>query len=172
MRQLEIWLRRVISEALRDAASNNDRDVEIERENRSLFEQHKTRIESVIAANSAEYDKSLLTLSSAIIGASFAFLYVHSGTKPLHNCWVIVVAWLAFVLCVISTLTSYIVSNKGYERLLSQAKSYYLGNDDSADRAPRGYACAIDVLAVFAGAAFALGLVLMMTFAALNLPNK
>jgi hypothetical protein len=73
------------------------------------------RVEDGVADQTDSFDKAMLTLSSAALGVSLAFI---KDIVPLgHITWkaALVLSWIAFALCIIVTVVSFRVSIRGHK---------------------------------------------------------
>jgi len=120
-------------------------------------------------SNNENFDRSILTLSSAALALSVAFLQV--GTS--HNCFpMLVLAWVGFVVSIISTVISYLTSQKGILRQLDLAEKYYQQNEESALTAENHAAAWTNRCAYISVTAFVLAIILLLIYFAINLPLK
>lgn len=123
-------------------------------------------------SGSENYDKAVLTLSSAGLGLSVALLKdVVQLDKALYL-GVLYCSWLMFVLAITSTTISFIVSAKAlsYQKIL--AERFYLKEEDEAFSAPNCYDTWTHRLNWVSGGAFVAALFLTPTFVILNLESN
>lgn len=123
-------------------------------------------------SGSENYDKAVLTLSSAGLGLSVALLKdVVQLDKALYL-GVLYCSWLMFVLAIASTTLSFIVSAKAlsYQKIL--AERFYLKEEEEAFSAPNRYDIWTYRLNWLSGGAFVLALFLTPTFVILNLESS
>ncbi len=122
-----------------------------------------------LLSNNENFDRAILTLSSAVLAASLAWISHLRGAccQP-----VLVASWMFLMVAIGSTLVSYFVSQAGVRQQLEGAKRYFLEGDDGGQRAARSYDFANSVLAYIAAACFAAGITLAMLFAGSNLSSK
>jgi len=119
-------------------------------------------------SNNENFDRSILTLSSAALALSVAFL---RGANS-HNCFpILVLAWVGFVATIIMTVVSYLASQTGIARQLDLAERYYLKNDDSALAAKNCAADWTDRCAYASATSFVLAIILLLIYFAMNLPT-
>jgi hypothetical protein len=73
------------------------------------------RVEDNVAAQTDSFDTAMLTLSSAALGVSLAF--IKDIVPVAHITWkpVLVLSWIAFALCMIVTVISFRVSIRGHK---------------------------------------------------------
>jgi hypothetical protein len=118
-------------------------------------------------SNAENYDKAVLSLSTAFLGFSLAFL---KDLVPIHlaelRCF-LYGSWMALAGSVLCTIVSFWVSQRATDVQLKKAEDYYLCDDQSALRKSR-IAKATDWVNAAAGVLFVLGLSLTTAFVSLN----
>lgn len=118
-------------------------------------------------SNSENYDKAVISLSTAFLGFSLAFL---KDLVPIQRAdWLPLLygSWFALAGAVLATIVSFWVSQRGIDVQLRKAEDYYLRDDQSALTKSR-IAKATEWVNVASGALFILGLVLTTAFVILN----
>lgn len=119
-------------------------------------------------SNNENFDRSILTLSSAALALSVTFM--KSGSS--HHCFaLLLLAWIGFVLSIISTIVSFLTSQRGILRQLELAENYYLKNDESALTARNSAAEWTDRLAYVSATSFVFGIFFLLVYFSSNLPN-
>lgn len=120
-------------------------------------------------SNAENYDKALLTYSTAGLGFSLAFLkdFIPIGLSTAP--WLLYLSWAFFVACILSTMCSYVVSQFGIKKQLNLAERYYLHQDDTALEEKNHLINATDWLNVFSGILFAVAVITTTLFVSLNL---
>ena len=82
-------------------------------------------------SNTENYDKAILTLSSASLGFSLIAIW---SVVPLDTgiyLWVIKLSWALLLISITTSLVAYLLSNKAIFKQLSNARKYY--KEGSAD---------------------------------------
>ena len=120
-------------------------------------------------SNTENYDKAILTLSSASLGLSLALVKLIIPIQEASFFWMLYSNWALLILSIFSSLSAYLISNKALEKELSKARSYYLENDESAFDIKNGYIKYNKTLNYFTGVAFSLSIILIVLFVALNM---
>lgn len=119
-------------------------------------------------SNSENFDKAILTLSTAALGISLTFTKYVVPLQSAAYLWTLRLSWVLFTLAIISTLCSFLLSQCGIKTQLRHAEKYYLERKDEflakGNRAARyteraAYASAI----LFVGA-----IILLVLFVSLN----
>lgn len=95
-------------------------------ENKKLFSKYLNESNQRMRINQENYDKAILSLSSASLIFSLSFmskLAIHNNT---HFKWLIIVSWCFFVLSLIFSLVSLFCGQKANEKAIYFAKRYYI----------------------------------------------
>jgi len=85
-----------------------------------------------IQSSTDSFDQSLLTLSSGALGLSLAFI---KDIVPLKDAvWIALLftSWIAFALCIVSTVASFLLSVKANKQQLGYIDEYYIHRNDLA----------------------------------------
>lgn len=129
-------------------------------------------------ANADNLDKAILTYSSAGLAFSLGFLKDFVPiTKAEHAC-LLYMSWLLFVVSVVVTLASYLLSQCALQKQLEKSARYNLHQDDSALTEPNRPAQILNYLSYGSALSFLLAISASTLFVALNLtkgepmPNK
>lgn len=118
-------------------------------------------------SNSENYDKAVISLSTAFLGFSLAFL---KDLVPIQRAeWLCLLygSWLALAGAVLATIISFWVSQRGIDVQLKKAEDYYI-RDDHAALTKSGIAKATEWVNIASGMLFLLGLSLTTAFVILN----
>jgi hypothetical protein len=137
---------------------------------RGLHGQHKARIWEDIQSSTDSFDQSLLTLSSGALGVSLAFI---KDIVPLKEAvWIglLFASWIAFALCIVTTVASFLLSVKANKQQLGYIDEYYLRhNDDALDKhKTSGYVAWLELCTWVAIILFVAGLFCTIIFACEN----
>lgn len=134
-----------------------------------LFEQTKAELIAKQVANSTSYDTAVLTLSSAFLALSVAF--IKDVVAPLSTASLLsflYLSWSSYSLAIISTIASFLVGQAGYRNLIAAAERYYIKGDREAHNVSVQVANRIEKLNILNGAFFTLGTVLLLVFVISN----
>ena len=96
---------------------------------RDIYFKFRDEIYKGMLSNSQEHDKQLITLSTAILGSSFTFLNTAYPAKTSIISFLYVYANVGFIVSILITLISYLVSQKALSESLSLITEYYLNNN-------------------------------------------
>ena len=120
-------------------------------------------------SNNENFDRSILTLSSAALALSVTFM---KGGGSTHNFFaLLVLAWVGFVFSIIVTIMSYLTSQQGITRQLNLAESYYLENNEDSLTARNLWAEWTDRFAYISATVFVFGIVMLLAYFSNNLPT-
>ena len=114
-------------------------------ERREILNKAFAEINASLLSNSQMLDKALLSLSSAGLGVSLAFIKNVVSLKEATDLYLLYSSWGAFAGAILSTLISFLTSQHGLEK---QAKQFddelknmddngFEGNYDETDRSDR-----------------------------------
>jgi hypothetical protein len=118
-------------------------------------------------SNSAEYDKSILTLSSGFLALSLTFLKDVLPRGELSHTGLLYISWSVLAAAIVSTVMSFLLSNAAIKVQLDRAWDYYLGRDENAlKQVP--LTKAVEAVNATCGVLFLVGVVLTMTFVIYN----
>lgn len=123
-------------------------------------------------SNTENFDKSILTYSSAGLALSLGFLKdfvsMHTATYP----WLLYCSWMLFVLAILTTLASFLISQRGIDQQLKTIYSYYMEGNATAIDERNKYSEWLHYSSYIAGAAFLVALTLTTLFVAINLDKE
>lgn len=141
-------------------------------ERQKLYAETRTDLLKRQLSNSENFDRSVLSLSSALLAASIAFVKPSTGTTGTGHAVLLGSSWVALAVAIASTMLSFLVSQLAIDRQLDLAKEYYLNRTDAALTAQNKPAEWTTRLNWFAAIAFAAGVALTVSFAVLNIPTR
>lgn len=134
-----------------------------------LYEQTKLELITKQNANSTTYDTSILTLSSAFLGLSVAFIKdVISPLSTASYLPVLYCSWVSFCIAIIVTVCSFMIGQRGYKKLLDGAERYYLKQEEDAFKISITVSKQIENANFLYGVFFVLGIATMLFFVITN----
>ena len=134
-----------------------------------LYEQTKSELIAKQNANSTVYDTSILTLSSAFLGLSIAFIKdVVAPLSTASNLPVLYCSWVSFCIAIIVTICSFMIGQRGYKKLLDGAERYYLKQEEDAFKISVIVSKQIEIANCLYGVFFVLGIATMLFFVITN----
>lgn len=120
-------------------------------------------------SNSENADRAVLTVSTAALGFSLAFLKDVVPLAAADQLWLLYVSWLCFTLAIIITLASFFTSQKAINAQLALAERYYLQHDESAYANRPSSATVTENLNLAGAVIFVVGIFLTCIFAVINI---
>lgn len=118
-------------------------------------------------SNAENYDKAILSLSTAFLGFSFAFLKDFVPAHLVERVYLLYVSWGMLTAAVVTTVISFWVSQWAIEVQLEKAVDYYLRDNKTALAKSRS-AKITDWVNLAAGVFFILGVLLTTVFVMAN----
>lgn len=120
-------------------------------------------------SSSENFDKSVLTFSSAGLALSVGFLKdfvpIQSATAP----WTLYCSWALFTVATCATIISFLVSSKALDAQKGRAHAYYLEGDDDALKRGNMWDSGTKILNYTSGGAFLFAMILSVVFISINL---
>jgi len=141
-------------------------------EREKLFAEQKGELLKRQLVNSDNFDKAIMSYSSAGLAFSLAFLKDFIPITVAYAPLLLYLSWALFVLATLVTLASFLTSQSGIAKQLRLIQRYYLACDDAAAQEPNLFAVVTEHLAYAAGTTFCLALICTTLFVSLNLERS
>jgi hypothetical protein len=138
-------------------------------EARKLYHAHLAELEKRELTSTDNFDKSILTLSSAGLGISLSFIKDIIQQGPINNPWILYASWYAFLVTILCTMGSFMTSAKAMNENKSIAYRAYMLSDDAAFNLPNRWNGHTQKLNVMSALAFFVALVLTVVFVISNM---
>lgn len=138
-------------------------------ENQRIYERMRDELIISQRSNSDNFDKAILSLSSAALGLTLTFI---SNLIDLSNAQFLIIlylSWFFFILAIISTLISFLVSQKGFSIQLDMAEKIYLDDEKVDDKKINFISRWVNGLNIFSAIIFILALILLTLFSITNI---
>jgi len=123
-------------------------------------------------SNSDNFDKAILTYSSAGLALSLGFLKDLIPFSHAKCSWLLFWSWGLFVLAVVVVIVSFIFSQLGIDKQLTINEKYYLQMNDDALAERNRFAKWTDRLAYAAAASFVIAITFSTIFVSVNLKGE
>jgi hypothetical protein len=120
-------------------------------------------------SNSEAFDKAILSLSSALLGISLAFIKDIIQAGATCNKEYLYYSWYLFAAAIVLTLISFMMSNLGIKRHLKYAQRYYLEGKAEYLEKRSIYARLTDFANILSGISFILAIIFTVSFVTLNI---
>lgn len=142
---------------------------EVNNEVRKVYADHLAEINKREVSSSENFDKAVLTFSSAGLALSVGFLKdfvpIQSATAP----WTLYWSWALFTAATCATITSFLMSSRALEAEKGRAYAYYMEGDDDALNRGNAWDHITTFLNYTSGGTFLLAMVLSVVFISINL---
>lgn len=143
--------------------------MEVDQKTKDECEEEIKLIHETINKDQAEYDKQLLTLSSAFLAVSLSFIKDVVPLPSAIHTWLLYWAYASLVVCIASVLFSYQFSIAAHWK----AKEHWERKKDGKESDfPYGHATIIPWINRSSGLVFAMGVFFLALFVILNLKNE
>lgn len=129
-----------------------------------VAEVHKREVSS-----SENFDRSVLTFSSAGLALSIGFLKDFVPIQSAATPWALHLSWVLFTLATCATMASFLVSSRALADQKTLAYAYYMEGDDAAFERANPWDRRTRILNYTSGGAFLLAMVLSVVFISINL---
>jgi hypothetical protein len=141
-------------------------------ERERLYSETRTDLLTRQLSNSEKLDGAILTLSTAALGVSIAFIHNVVSLDKAQSIYLLKISWCLFGFSIVSTLVSFIVSQFGIKTQLYYAKEYYLNNNQEYLTKPNTAAKWTDHLNYISAFLFIAALFFTISFVILNLGDN
>jgi len=142
------------------------------KDNRRLFEEYSSEINTRILSNIENHDKAILSLSTAILGVSLAFVKDIVPIEELVEISILQLSWVVLILSILSVLISFQTANKANNKHLEYAEDFYIKDNDEAFKNKSIWFSMTELLNMMSGIFFIVGIILTSYFVSANISNK
>lgn len=136
----------------------------VDAETRKIYDDYRKELLERQRINSSNFDKVILSLSTATIGISTSFInnIIELGKA---DCIILLqTSWFSLSLVIISTVASFLVSQKALDKQLEYAEQYYIEGKDEYGSKKSFLSQVTDFLNIFSGIIFMLAIMLLIVF--------
>jgi len=119
-------------------------------------------------SNNKAFDKAILSLSSAGLGLSLTFFKFVVPAKEAVSIEILERGWYLFLGALISTMVSFIVSQKALKKEIEHAEKFYLEDVETYGNKNNPAANLTEGLNIFSGILFIFALVCIVSFVTKN----
>jgi hypothetical protein len=120
-------------------------------------------------SNSETYDKSLLTLSTALLGISLTFIKDAIDIDTAGAFCLLYVSWFLFSGTIITVMVSFIYGQLVIEELKISAKKYFIDGDKSENDRSQTLYRRLNIVNTLSGIFFVVGVICLALFVGINL---
>jgi len=140
-------------------------------ERQKLYSELRGRLLENQLSNSENFDKAILSLSSAGLGISLTFIRTFVDVSCPSWLVILKISWVLFVLAIISTLFSFLTSQKGIDTQLSNAEKYYLEGKEDYFNKKNIFAELTNILNVLSALLFVFAVVVTVFFVSFSVKD-
>ncbi len=142
---------------------------EVSDEIRKVYADHVAEINKREVSSSENFDKAVLTFSSAGLALSVGFLKDFVPIQSAAAPWTLYWSWALFTAATCATIISFLVSSRALEAQKGRAYAYYMQGDDDALKRGNAWDRGTKFLNYTSGGSFLLAMVLSVVFISINL---
>lgn len=138
-------------------------------ERKALYQKCREDILKRQLSNTENFDRAILTLSTSILGLTLTFIRQVTPLEEATNLIFLFLAWSLFLIAIVVTLSSFLLSQRGLDCQLEYAEKYYLQQDNEYLKKKNIYADLTQYASWVAGAAFIFAILFLAVFVFLNI---
>ena len=138
----------------------------------AIFAVYKAEIDKRELSNTDNYDKNILTLSSAGLAISLTLLKDIVSKEGPTLVASLYLSWTFFGLAILSTIASFLISNKALTKQLSIAERYYIDGDQNAFSEKNRWGNFTSLLNWLSGSFFILAIISVIVFGLSNFSKR
>ena len=135
----------------------------------NFYLQFRERLLENQLSNAEGLDRAILSLSSAGLGLSLAFIKDIVPLNIAHQIWLLELSWLFFAGAIISTLISYLTSQAGIKKQLEYSEQYYIEGKEEFFNSPNYPAQVTEWLAYVSAGMFIFAIIFTTLFVVKNI---
>lgn len=150
-------------------SAGNSSPAEVSSEIRKLHADFVGEIHKREISSSENFDKSILTFSSAGLALSIGFLKDFVPIQVATAPWALYGSWFLFSLATCATMGSFLISGVALAKQKDLAYKYYIESDEGAFSRVNFWDRLTRVMNYASGGAFLLAMVLSVAFISINL---
>lgn len=149
-----------------EANTAEDQDLKRRRE---LLDRRYQDLSERQLSNTQSYDRTILTLSSALLGFSIAAVRFIAPIEAMTAACLMIVSWTLLGVVMVLSVTAFWVSNQAIDKQMDYAERYYERYEDEFFNKKSGWDTANDFLNLASGSAFVAAITLIIIFVSINL---
>lgn len=138
----------------------------------SIFATYKAEVDKRELSNTDNYDKNILTLSSAGLAISLTVFKDIAPHDQTAYVWLLYSAWVLFGCAILATILSFLISNAALRAELEIAHKYYIEEDESVFGKVSLESMVLKWVNGFSGGFFVLAIISVITFGVINFDRR
>jgi hypothetical protein len=143
--------------------------MDLKEENRKIYAGFRDYLLKGQMSNSENFDKSILSLSSAALGISLAFIKDIVKINDAQFAWSLKLSWILFTIAIISTVISFATSQRSITIQLVYTEKYYLEEKIEYLNKKNWWTSITKFLNTFSAIVFVLAIILTVVFVIINI---
>lgn len=140
--------------------------------NKEIFKQFLEVTEKKIISNSENYDKTLLSLSSLLLGTSLSFIKDVVSLATASHIYLLIVSWSLFGISIISTILSFLTGQQALKLSILYAEQYYIYGKEVYRNKVSPYAKVTNWLNYLSGSSYIIALGVTIVFVSINILER
>lgn len=137
-----------------------------------IYDKYREDLLKRLLSNNENYDKTIISLSSAGLALSLTAVKFIVPLDLAHNLWLIKLSWFLFLITLICSITAYLVGNKAISKQMVIAENYYIAGLVSAQTERNPYSKINSILNNVTGLFFIFAISLVIFFVTSNLKGN
>ncbi|EBF4785150.1 hypothetical protein AC369_22150 [Salmonella enterica subsp. diarizonae] len=138
----------------------------------AFYATYKAEVDKRELSNTDNYDKNILTLSSAGLAISLTVFKDIAPHGQIAHIWLLYSAWVLFGCAILATIFSFLISNAALRSELEVAYKYYIEEDESVFGRVSLISKILSWVNRFSGGFFVLAIISVITFGVINFDRR
>jgi hypothetical protein len=138
-------------------------------ETKKIFEDYRKELLERQRLDATQFDQAILTLSTASLGVSISFISNVVCLKTAVGLALLKLSWVCFGLAIISTVVSFMTSQRAMNTQMNYAEKYYLENREEFRTKKSPWSKTTDCLNFLSVVIFLTAIFLIITFVIINI---
>lgn len=134
-----------------------------------IYDNYRNELTLARQSSFEHFDRAILSLSSAGLGLSLAFLKDIVPLDEIAVLWLLFISWTLFSLSIMATLVSFVLARISIDKQLEYAEEYYVNRDESFFNKKNPYKLATTITNYISGICFLLAILMTVSFVSINI---
>jgi len=143
--------------------------MEDEKENLRIYERMRDELIQSQRINSDNFDKAILSLSSAGLGITVSFISNLIDLSRAQWLFALYLTWIFFIFAIVSTILSFLVSQGGINKQLDSLEPIYLEKENVDNKKISLISKTLKWLTAISAVAFVLAILCLVSFSIINI---
>jgi hypothetical protein len=137
-----------------------------------LYDTTKAELVAGQRANAEQFDRAVLTLSTAFLAISMSFLKDIVPAQQMIWPWLLYASWVIFAFTIVLTLLGMLYGQRILKALMTSAFEYYIEKNEEAYSASEQLPRRIDFINIAVGVLFSMAVALTVGFVVTNMIER